>query len=802
MSAVICGAEPILPIMLTVAAPNRPVPCKPLAPLYVLSAEEFVKRHENGTIIEQKNEETVLKRFNERRTSFKAWPVAPIEGFSNSFTTSWLFIVPVPKLSEDAIFPALTDTFRIDIEKRIHLTDGTQSLVNLPATRINNPYENLENLPCPSVAKCAAFKVEISRSWKNEDGEQVNLDLMASMRTASSLDDFESLTLDESKHQNIIITWETFSNTYEAELSALRRLTADCQLESRKVSPKCKAAFEMILDLKGSNKTFVNLHKVFPHLENPGRPDHRIRHAILRKFRSFNKDHLAAYNGLKKIPNGMYFVNGCPGAGKTEWNMVLSALIQSVRRPGAKKRCNPILFLVDLNKTVDDAADRYCKMTKEAGLNFRIIRMHGWPYEIRNSDKLNSSQPHDSTDFTQKFLATMNIHKSVHVERTTDKAPTLDEAAWEYYEKHKDGGFVVLKKVLARMEAKEVLNHENWTTLRREINKLYTAVLKQADFVATTPVAAYGSFSKLFKPDVIIMDEAPHARELTTLIPVAFFEPLAWIFTGDVNQTRPFVKSGDARDAQKKGLDVNPYAEQMRLSLMARASKVGAVNSSLLINKRAHGNLHQLPSDLFYDGKMSSGYPVWKRFPTTVSYLRSYLEGFGNGRKLDANRAIIALTTSKEETQSSSFWNPAHHGWVMDQVARLLQDPLFRSVTDNRQLGRVMIQTPYSVSMRQYVTAVKQWPVEWQERVEVLTVDKAQGNQADVVFLDMVRTTKPGFMDEAQRLNVAITRAKQAEIVLMHHAMTFRLRRGQKVPTDFTSKVWDDAVANNRLFVV
>ncbi|KNA99016.1 hypothetical protein FOXG_03152 [Fusarium oxysporum f. sp. lycopersici 4287] len=104
--------------------------------------------------------------------------------------------------------------------------------------------------------------------------------------------------------------------------------------------------------------------------------------------------------------------------------------------------------------------------------------------------------------------------------------------------------------------------------------------------------------------------------------------------------------------------------------------------------------------------------------------------------------------------------------------------------------------------MRQYAYVVKGWPIEWQERTEVLTVDKAQGNQADVVFLDMVRTTKPGFMDEAQRLNVAITRARQAEIVLMHPAMTFRLRQGKRVPTDYTSKVWEDAVANDRLFVV
>jgi regulator of nonsense transcripts 1 len=485
--------------------------------------------------------------------------------------------------------------------------------------------------------------------------------------------------------------------------------------------------------------------------------------------------------------------------------MVVSALLQSKRRPGAKRR-SPILFLVDLNKTVDDAADRYYNLCKEAGLKLRIVRMHGWPYEIRNSSKLNTTTSggngEQDTDFTKKFLATMSINRSIQAGRNPDKAPTLDEAAWEYYEKHKDDGFLTLKRVLMRMDAGEVLNHDDWKTLRIQVTKLYTAVLKQTDFIATTPVAVYGSFAKHFKPDIVFVDEAPHARELTTLIPIAYFEPIAWIFTGDVNQTRPFVKSGDVRDTIKKGLEFNPYAEQMRLSLMARAAKVGAINSSLLINKRAYGNLQKLPSTLFYQGRMISGYSSTKQFPETVSYLRTYLEKLGGGRKLKENRAVIALTKSKEEIQCHSFWNPANHQWVVGQVEELLQDPDFRCVTDVEQPGRVMIQTPYSVAMRQYAHTVKQWPVEWQTRVEVLTVDRAQGNQADVVFLDMVRTTRPGFMDEPQRMNVAITRARQAEVILMHPGMTFRLRAGLRVPTDYTSKVWNDAVQDGRLFVL
>ncbi|KAM0439593.1 hypothetical protein ACHAPT_000685 [Fusarium lateritium] len=771
-------------------------------------ADLYAWRHEEGTIIEMQNEEAVLTRFNDKRTQFKAWPLAPIPGLTTSFAKSWLFAVIIPKMTEDIIFPAVTDHFTVDMETTIKNAKGEFSLVNLHATRIPNPYEDAKGLSNPAIARCAAFKVDVPRSWQDKEGDSIELDLMASMQTVSSLDDFANLKLDEASRQNITITWDTTSNTFEAELAALRRFMEEPRLEERQLSPKAKAAFEMILDFNTPFKSYYNLHEVFPHLKHPLSPEHRIPNLIQQRFKGFNADHRAAFQGLTKIPNGLYFVNGCPGAGKTEWNMVVSAMIQSKRRPGSKKQHSPILFVVDLNKTVDDAADRYFNLCKAAGLKLRIVRMHGWPYEMRNSAKLNGSGSKDSEsgaelDFTKKFLTTANLTKHTNVERNPNKAPTLDEEAWDYYEKHQHDCFKPLQKVLASMDAGEVLGTSEWKSLRSQVSMLYRAVLAQTDFIATTPVAAYGSFSKLFRPDVVFIDEAPHARELTTLIPIAYFEPIAWILTGDVKQTRPFVKSGDRRDAEKKGLKFNPHADQMRISLMARADMVGAINSKLLVNKRAYGNLHKLPSTLFYDGQMSSGYTETEKYPTTVQYLKGYLEKLGGGNKtLNENRAVIALAQSREETQKSSFWNPAHHNWVVEQVKKMLADPNFKSVTDSKKPGTIMIQVPYSTAMRQYMSEVKQWPTEWQHRVEVMTVDKAQGNQADVVFLDMVRTTKAGFMNEPQRLNVAISRARQAEIIVMHYNMTWRTSRGRPVRAEYTSKIWNEAVEDKRMFFI
>ena len=49
--------------------------------------------------------------------------------------------------------------------------------------------------------------------------------------------------------------------------------------------------------------------------------------------------------------------------------------------------------------------------------------------------------------------------------------------------------------------------------------------------------------------------------------------------------------------------------------------------------------------------------------------------------------------------------------------------------------------------------------------IKLHTVDKFQGHEADIVFLSMVQTHRDGFLDNPNRLNVAITRAKYQLVI-------------------------------------
>ena len=67
------------------------------------------------------------------------------------------------------------------------------------------------------------------------------------------------------------------------------------------------------------------------------------------------------------------------------------------------------------------------------------------------------------------------------------------------------------------------------------------------------------------------------------------------------------------------------------------------------------------------------------------------------------------------------------------------------------------------------------------EGIEILnyTVDKFQGMEADIVFLSMVRAKSIGFLDNINRLNVALTRARFQRVIL-GDIQFFKKQRGSK----------------------
>ncbi|KAL0937581.1 nonsense-mediated mRNA decay protein [Colletotrichum truncatum] len=783
-----------------------------------LSREEFARVHREGTVIEMANEEITYSRFNNNATQRNAWVITPLPGspslISSDLQTRWIVLVELPK-EHDKVFPDEGEDCSIGFKHDFLFAGRSFNPGMLKAQRIPNPFNQLDE---PNqLYGHAAFSVTMDY-MKDTITKQIYhpLEAISIPRLGSS---HRLMELTPENAVKVILRVTPQFITHETELKALAFLM-DHNRDLSLLEKRASQTFEYILDFRKPPSFWVNLFQELPHMESPS--DNPLTPNSLRLlYEHLNSDHKKVYEQLHNIPAGLALILGCPGAGKTALNAFIAAMALSqpiVETVDGKriKRLAKILYVLDVNDPCDDAANRVYRTCKEADLPALVIRVRGCAREMSRSTKLHPSQKagnkevKSTPDFTFGFLKQARLaQQNTIARRDFTKAPSLDEAAWEMYEAN-TCQYKGLSTLLMKLNEGATKTKRTVKELKARVSRLYFDVIKKADFIATTPVGVSGQLSTHFKPDIVFVDEAAHARELTSLVPLAFSPARAYIFTGDTRQTRPFVQGASMTkfEIMEKGLRKNPYAKQLMISTMERADLAGGLSSKLLITHRMYGNLHLLASELFYDGLLKSGISNTDRFPKVVQHIQTWLQQFAHDQNLVVPRLLINHCAAQEETERKSFYNPVHETFITQRCLELLCDQEFRRVDKPDEPGRVLIITPYKAALFRYKQFTASLPPHLRGRLDIeqrhaameaRTVDSAQGHEADFVFIDTVRTKTAGFLDDPKRLCVMFTRARIGEMILMHEGMTMRRMHGALVKAEWTSKVYEHCRDNSQL---
>lgn len=791
-----------------------------LDPLFSFpSLTEYTGRHKIGTRKEFLLDKESIDKFNRRNIEFHARPIFYIRQMRDSAVLLF-FVEPS---DYDSMLPKEGESCDIFLNR----------FGKALATRVDNPC-SLWHIRDDVWEKCLAFEIHLEEK-------------------AKIIKAFPKLTLPEpkvcippaSELQRLQVSFKlrVSTSTMDAELSALRMLDEGRKEPSTGCSQWQIDAYKYFVDLR-SPRRYMRLFRRFPHMKDPIlKPDTTLPR-LVELFETLNEEQRSAFVSLLgEIPHGICVVHGCPGAGKTHFNLVVAAALQlkdEITHPGVQVPTpwnNKVLYLIDINRPLNDTANKMARLYDELGLTKKsridgsttprvAIRMHCWSYEktrasrnrlqaewdelnhrveehrakpesrqqgisaqqagdvtaaaADNSDKGPLEKYYCKIDESQKltvYRLAPSFRKAEHLSRTRagqpDEciAPSLDDAAWAMYQRFKDTKYARLTTIRRHMNI--VRSTDLGYLEDSELETLYRDTLHDADIVFTTPVSASKFSSSMFSPALVIFDEAPHARELSNLIAIAHFNPAAWIFSGDVRQTKPFVRSLGNNPCR------NEYVEQLRVSMMARAYRKNPDGPSLNINHRARGDLQNLASTLFYRDRMIPAINPQRPGaipPSTVHLRDRYIMPMKRNEGNQVSRLLVRLKDPGpvEQVDERSWWRPGHQRWIMDLVLKLLKDAGFRQ-TDGVGQGTILIMSPYKQAFIQYRKAIRELKARHQafkdRTVEARTIDTAQGHEADAVILDFVRARPTSHTNDPNRLCVALTRARQAEFILMHKDM-------------------------------
>ena len=277
---------------------------------------------------------------------------------------------------------------------------------------------------------------------------------------------------------------------------------------------------------------------------------------------------------------------------------------------------------------------------------------------------------------------------------------------------------------------------KGWKEVRRIESQMRDDILDRAQVLCCTCIGSGHELLDGRRFVRVLIDEATQATEPATLVPLVRGARQA-VLIGDHNQLPPTVIS---RRAEGGGLG---------RSLFERLVEMGLQPFVLNTQYRMHPSISLFPNSQFYGGILEDGVSESERMaPSGLLWP-------------DWDRPVAFLPVGGAEVLSpdgASKENPEEVAWVVKILIDLL-NPGDLAISD------IGIVTPYAGQVR----AIRDSIPESLQSVEVRTVDGYQGREKDVIIFSCVRSNKDGnvgFLSDARRLNVAITRARRGLVVV------------------------------------
>lgn len=522
--------------------------------------------------------------------------------------------------------------------------------------------------------------------------------------------------------------------------------------------------------------------------------------ALDTSLNALNPSQVAAIEMVHDIHYPITMIQGPPGTGKTSTLMVLLQVLFAADPPakdtGAKKakvyrsappvskkakpggfqahtdhKCKRILLCAPSNAATDELVRR-ATQGKLDYLNISVLRIGSnesvaadvmqHTLDAKVADRVKKSRV--SVDrmameiselqkkLREKESTLAQVKQRVDLLRMAQDVSTrrIQEANQEALENQIAKHQVKLKKLrAAKDEQQRRLSKQN-SSARQE-------VLEESQLICTT-LGASGHFllrNASLEFDTVIIDEAAQCTEPEVLIPLQY-DCKKMILVGDPQQLRATVVSLKAKDAL---LDQSLFERLQKQEWAVRCTRM------LSEQYRMHPDISSFPNEHFYRGLLKNSAQVVSRptapwhAPTTLSRQRTELGIDRSYMFFDVNHG--------RETSTSGEYSVCNKDEADFAVHLLLE--LCAASPNVGFHGRVAFITPYLRQKQELIHRLKKtFGDKIMKSVEVGTVDGFQGQERDIVIFSCVRTTRIGFLSDAKRMNVALTRAKHTLFVLGH----------------------------------
>jgi hypothetical protein len=297
-------------------------------------------------------------------------------------------------------------------------------------------------------------------------------------------------------------------------------------------------------------------------------------------------------------------------------------------------------------------------------------------------------------------------------------------------------------KELRSMLANPELDAQERVHVRKAVERMQRddreTLLRNAPVVGLTIAAAHFPCMRGMHFPIVVLDECSQLTEPMALQAVARFGSAYMVLVGDPLQLPPTLS-----------VEAAPGVVGLEQTLFSRLQRAGAGPVMLRTQYRMHPQLSALPNALFYGGRLKNGVSEAERAPLAARM---------------PTLCFVHVTSGQEQRAGDGSFS--NSGEVA--VIWTLLEWLDRSGVEGQQVGVVCLYKAQADAVRSALQehAAQRLRHLSASSILVSTVDAFQGGERDVVLVSTVRTHAVGFIDSAERTNVALSRARRHLFVL------------------------------------
>jgi hypothetical protein len=306
---------------------------------------------------------------------------------------------------------------------------------------------------------------------------------------------------------------------------------------------------------------------------------------------------------------------------------------------------------------------------------------------------------------------------------------------------------------------------DEWLVRFGQGEEFTESLLATAQVVAGTCVGLAGRIDDQDPFDLAIVDEASKATPTEALVPLA--RSRHWVLVGDEQQLPPYIDSGLIDEGLLEGHGLERWDLEETLFAQLESALPEDRSVRLTEQHRMLSPIGDLISHCFYDKSLTSSRPARSEDTCLEAVFSDPVTWYSTAR----------LSGRREQKLGTTYWNESEV-----RIVRRLIHELQRSAAAHDRSLEVAVISGYGEQARRIQRNLRPGDSKWSHlNIHVHPIDSFQGQERDVVLYSVTRSNAEyelGFLRSERRINVALSRAKDALVIIGDHRFCARARQG------------------------